>query len=116
MNPPLDDKAFGRYVKRLREARGLTQEQLAERADLAADTIRRLEHTDFSPSLRTLRKLCKALRISVGTLFTGWEMLEADPVYEELTMLLRGQQPRTLRVILRLAQGLIEHLDQPGSA
>lgn len=106
------DKAFGKYVKRLREARGMTQEQLAERAGLAADTIRRLEYTDFSPSLRTLRKLCKALGISVGTLFSGFEMSEAEPSYEELTMLLRGQQPRTLKVILRLSRSLIEHLKQ----
>ena len=108
----MDEKAFGKYVKRLREARGMTQEQLAERTDLAADTIRRLEHTDFSPSLRTLRKLCNGLGISVGTLFGGFEMSEADPVYEELSMLLRGKHHSMLKLILRVARSLVDHVEQ----
>ncbi len=55
------DERFGAHVKRLREVRRLTQEELAVRSGLAADTIRRLEHQEFSPSLRTLRKVCKGL-------------------------------------------------------
>jgi transcriptional regulator with XRE-family HTH domain len=66
-------KPFGAYVRRLREARGLTQEKLAERCDLATDTIRRLEHGTFSPSLRTLRKLAKGFEQSVAQLFDGFE-------------------------------------------
>ena len=66
-------KPFGEYVRRLREARGLTQEGFAERCDLSTDTIRRLEHGSFSPSLRTLRKLAKGLEWSVAELFEGFE-------------------------------------------
>jgi transcriptional regulator with XRE-family HTH domain len=66
-------KPFGAYVRHLRDARGLTQERLAERCDLATDTIRRLEHGTFSPSLRTLRKLAKGFERSVAQLFHGFE-------------------------------------------
>jgi DNA-binding XRE family transcriptional regulator len=44
---------FGRHIRRLRRARDMTQEQLAERSGLSSDTIRRLELADFSPSLDT---------------------------------------------------------------
>ena len=65
---------FGGYVRRLREARGLTQEGLAERCDLSADTVRRLEHGAFSPSLRTLRKLAKGFEPICGTTVRGLRM------------------------------------------
>ena len=64
---------FGRLVKRLRSARGLTQEQLAERSKLAADTIRRLERGTFSPSLETLHKLSVGLDSNLTTLFSSFE-------------------------------------------
>src|SRR5687767_5920452 len=67
---------FGAHVKRLREVRRLTQEELATRSGLAADTIRRLEHQEFSPSLRTLRKVCKGLDLSVAAMFNSFELGE----------------------------------------
>ncbi len=67
-------KEFGRHVRALRRARGLTQEILAERSGPSSDTIRRLEHGSFSPSLDTLRKLCTGLRIDLSTLFTSIEL------------------------------------------
>ncbi|HLT36771.1 MAG TPA: helix-turn-helix transcriptional regulator, partial [Enhygromyxa sp.] len=59
---------FGRHVRSLRRARGMTQEVLAQRSGLSADTIRRLEHGSFSPSLETLRKLCHGLDLMLSTL------------------------------------------------
>lgn len=64
---------FGRMVKRLRSSRGLTQEQLAERSGLASDTIRRLEHGSFSPSLETLHKLATGLDSDLTTIFSAFE-------------------------------------------
>ena len=70
-------RPFGRHVRSLRRARGMTQEVLAERSGLSADTIRRLEHGSFSPSLDTLRKLCAGLDLFLSTLFEGYELGEA---------------------------------------
>ncbi len=61
---PMADPApgsFGAHVRGLRVARGLTQEELAERCELHVDTIKGLERNTFEPSLRTLRKLAKGL-------------------------------------------------------
>ncbi|PRQ02746.1 helix-turn-helix protein [Enhygromyxa salina] len=57
-------RCFCRYklgLKGLRRARGLTQEDLAERSGLSADTIRRMEQGSFSPSMDTIGKLCHGL-------------------------------------------------------
>lgn len=66
-------KSFGRHVAALRRERGLTQEQLAERSDLAADTIGRLEQGGFSPSLETMRKLCAGLDMLLSELFEVYD-------------------------------------------
>lgn len=71
-----DDGGFGLFVRNLRNVRGMTQEVLAERAGLAPDTIRRLEKTEFSPSLDTLRKLAVGLRIDLSSLFLSFELRE----------------------------------------
>jgi transcriptional regulator with XRE-family HTH domain len=66
--------SFGAHVRDLRVARGLTQEELAERSELHADTIKGLERNTFQPSLRTLRKLAKGLgELSLSQLFQGFE-------------------------------------------
>jgi transcriptional regulator with XRE-family HTH domain len=65
---------FGKHVRSLRRARGITQQDVAERSGLSADTIRRLEHEEFSPSLNTLQCLVDALGIRLSTLFLGYEL------------------------------------------
>jgi transcriptional regulator with XRE-family HTH domain len=79
-------KRFGEYFKRVRTERDLTQEQLAERSDLAADTVRRIEHGDFSPSLGTLEKLATGLRVDLSTLFTAFEHGDSGREREILAM------------------------------
>jgi transcriptional regulator with XRE-family HTH domain len=67
-------RRFGRHVRRLREARGMTPEVFAERCGLAADTIYRLERGDFSPSLETLRKLGVGFDLLLSRLFESYEL------------------------------------------
>ncbi len=69
---------FGRHVRSCRRARGQTQEALAEISSLSADTIRRLEHGGFSPSLDTLCKLCGGFDMQLSTLFWSFELGERD--------------------------------------
>lgn len=102
---------FGNYVRRLREVRGMTQEELAERSKLASDTIRRLERESFSPSLKTLRKLCAGLGITLSTLFNGFELPTTDTGLNDLIALLRSASPRTLQIIIRVVRELIRLLD-----
>jgi transcriptional regulator with XRE-family HTH domain len=64
-------KPFGAYVKRLRQTHRLTQEVLADQCGLSADTIRRLEHGAFSPSLDTIRKVARGFNLSVAHLVRG---------------------------------------------
>lgn len=59
---------ISQQLKRLREDKGLTQEQLAQAAGLPQSHISRLEAGKHSPSNKTLNRLAKALGIDVGSL------------------------------------------------
>ncbi len=58
----------GDKIKQLREARGMTQEDLAEKSGLPQSHISRLESRKHSPSRATLEKLAKALNVSLSEL------------------------------------------------
>ena len=62
------DKAFGRTLKNLRTAKGLSQEEFAFQVDLHRTYISQLERGLKSPSLRTMEKLSKVLAITLPML------------------------------------------------
>ena len=103
-------RAFGRHIRSLRRARGMTQEVLAERCGLSADTIRRLEHGSFSPSLDTLRKLVRGLDLVLSTLFEGYE-LDARKDVRELIELLSSRRSSELAMVTRILRALFHELD-----
>jgi len=55
-------------IRKLREQRGMTQGQLAERAGVSREYVARLEAGRYDPSLSTLEKLAKALKVDVAKL------------------------------------------------
>jgi len=56
-------------IKRLREAKGLSQEKLARLADVANNTLIKMESGENkNPTLETLKKVAKALGVSVDDL------------------------------------------------
>ena len=56
-------------IKKLREAKGLSQEKLARLADVANNTLIKMESGENeNPTLDTLKKVAKALDVSVDNL------------------------------------------------
>jgi len=60
---------FGQRVRLMRSERGLTQEQLAERAGISVDFLSLIERGKSSPSFENLDELADALEVSVAELF-----------------------------------------------
>ncbi len=61
-------KRMSMRLKKLRQSRGLTQGQLAEKAGFSRAYIARLEIGRHDPTLSTLEKLAKALKVKAGKL------------------------------------------------
>ncbi len=62
------DNTFGKKLKQIRKARGLTQEQLAELAGIHEKHISKLELGTYKPSFKTLNKVLSALDLEVDKL------------------------------------------------
>jgi DNA-binding XRE family transcriptional regulator len=61
-------KAFGTHLRRLREKEEMSQQQLADTADVAKITIQRIENAKYSATLDMLITLSKALKIPLKEL------------------------------------------------
>jgi transcriptional regulator with XRE-family HTH domain len=61
-------KGFIMRLRRLRADQGMTQESLAKKAGISRVYVARLETGKQDPTLTTLKKLAKALKVKVGGL------------------------------------------------
>ncbi|NPV80694.1 MAG: helix-turn-helix transcriptional regulator [Firmicutes bacterium] len=82
---------FGIRIKELREAAGLSQNELARRAGIAQSGLSYLETGAKSPSIDTLLRICDALGVSLSQ-FVGQE---PDQISEDLHQLIREAKDLT---------------------
>lgn len=64
-------KNFGREVRRLRKARHLTIEQLAELAELSTNYLGAVERGEKNPSLGTVIAIARGLKVPAGALLVS---------------------------------------------
>jgi transcriptional regulator with XRE-family HTH domain len=99
---------LGEEVKRLRQAKGWTQEQLAVYAGSSQPTVNLLEAGKRNPSASTLEKLARALEVEVVELFPKLETpqpsledaAQSEALQEALAVLFQG--------LARRGQGIVE--------
>ena len=63
-------KAFGTYVRSLRQQKGLSQEEVAHRAGIHVTYLSGIERGRRNPSLKNIRRIAMALDIGIGELFS----------------------------------------------
>ena len=57
-------------IRKLRQKKGISQDRLSKEADLALNTIVKIETGESpNPTVETLEKIAKALGVQVGDLF-----------------------------------------------
>ncbi|MDR0795588.1 MAG: XRE family transcriptional regulator [Tannerella sp.] len=61
------NKIIGDKIKRIRESKNLSVEDIAERSDLSISQITRIESNDELPSLAPLIKIARVLGVRLGT-------------------------------------------------
>jgi transcriptional regulator with XRE-family HTH domain len=67
--PPSVKALFGKSVRALREERGYSQEELAERAGLHRNYVGGIERGERNVALENIAKLAKALAVQTRDLF-----------------------------------------------
>ena len=67
-----NNQNLAKNIKKLRETKGLSQEKLARLADVANNTLIKMESGENqNPTLDTLKKVAKAFGVSVDDLING---------------------------------------------
>ena len=61
-------KQMGQRLKALRKKKNLSRQELAERADVSREYVRKLEAGLYDPSVGTLQRLAKALGVPLTEL------------------------------------------------
>ncbi|MFO8032518.1 MAG: cupin domain-containing protein [Desulfohalobiaceae bacterium] len=94
--------SIGQRIKKLRQAREISRQDLAERANTAPEFIQELEEQDLYPSLGPLLKISRALGTRLGTFLD--DQASQDPLLirleqrqQELSLLTGKNQPEALR-------------------
>ena len=103
-------REFGKHIRSMRRARGVTQDVLAERSGVSADTIRRIEHGSFAASIETLRKVCSGLGVAPSTVFESFELGRTDE-RRELFDLIASRDNDDIALVTRVVRALLDELD-----
>jgi len=105
MKRPSLRKLFGEKLRILRKRRDLSQEELAEKANLHPTYIGVIERGEQAPTLDTIEKIANALDIKVKELFL-FSPEETDKVKEEIIAMLSGKNSKELQRILNVIKAL----------
>jgi len=65
---------MGKRIEALRKKKGLSRAELADRADVSREYVRKLEAGLYDPTVGTLERLAKALGVQVTELLGGPSM------------------------------------------
>lgn len=66
--------SLGREIRRLRRARDVTQEALADLAGLSANYIGAIERGEQNPGAKALFKIARGLHVHPAELFAGYKL------------------------------------------
>lgn len=102
----LDFKPLGMAIKKAREAKGWTQEYLAQLVDLTPRSIMYIENRGQHPRLNKFYLLVTMLDISVDQFFFPCSQEGESNRLKQIDVLLNDMEEKELIVIEATAQGL----------
>ncbi len=98
-------KLLGQRIKELRQARGWSQEELAERMESGAKYLSSLERGRENPTLDMLLNLARCLRVEPVDLFNyAWLRLSDSEIRRKIQALADRADGARLREILALVK------------
>lgn len=103
---------IGLRVKLARQARGLTQAQLAEAIGKAFETVSNIERGKTAPSFETLHQIAIGLDLPLRDFFDEEEDAGLSTLRlrlsEQLQTLSRGMSDAQLKLFIRIGQAVVE--------
>lgn len=108
----IDYSAVGKRISLIRKNRGMTQEQLAEKAELSNIYISHIENSRSIPSLETLMKLCSALDITPDEVLLGTKQDMENYLQSDIQKKLILCTQKERRMVSRFIDLLLEEREE----
>lgn len=102
-------RQFGERVRAIRKKLGLSQEELAEKANLHYTYIGGVERGERNLSLDSIEKIANALDVEISELFVGYRGGgdgEASGIIAEINAYLDDKDIKTLQLIRYIAKDI----------
>lgn len=95
---------YGERLRNLRVSRGLTQEEVALRADITTSYYGQLERGQANPSVGMLEKICAVMEIAIADIFTETDtnILGIDSISMQILHQLSDKTDREKELALSL--------------
>lgn len=97
-------------VKLYRKQKNLTQFELAERADLSVDSIKRVERGSRTISLENFMRIAYALDVPLSYLI--YESLFNVPIIERFQNVLNNRSIKQQEYLIHMLEEMAENLDK----
>lgn len=97
-------------VKLYRKRENLTQAELAERADLSLDSIKRIEGGKTTMSLENFLRISDALCVPLS--FLIYDEINVIPEEEQIHCILKGKNVLQKEYLLHMLQEMAEGMDK----
>lgn len=98
---------FGKRFKELREAKKLTQEQLAEYLGVEARQISRIETGKCFTTLDNLKKIAELYNIEVKDIFSFGHFKSKEELIKLINLMLNSASEEDCRTIFKITKALI---------
>ncbi len=101
---------FGEKIKRMRQKRGLTQEQLAEAVDISQRALSAIERGENFVTSETIDKLIKALNTTSEELFALNHLKPKDELINEINnnLLKISKDQQKLEIVYNITRSLLK--------
>lgn len=100
--------AFGKRLRDIRRRMDMTQEKLADSADMSVQYISDIERGKRNPSLSSIETLARALDMSVSDLFDMEEFqIGAEEMKDKLVARIQQADEEKLRVFFAISRTIL---------
>lgn len=103
----LDYSIIGGRLKKARQSKKLTQEDMAEKLDVSVAFLSRIERGSSHINLKRLSQICEILEISEGQILNGTSEGSKNYLSSEFSDLLNKSTAEQQKIIYQIAQIII---------
>ena len=93
---------IGKRIQELRKRQGLSQEQVAAKAEINSNYLSRIECGKENPTLDMLIKLANALKIEIWEMFVLRHMEDLEKVKKNIQSFIKTADENSLRIAAKI--------------